>query len=124
MEENCMVKSGIFRLLNELTDNQDVIMSDNDTKSLSKLAWTGFKILAKRCVAWDPRPQPLMKDYGLAHGRSTSVMERQISKLLSNHLTQAVKCSHKSISIEAVQEALSLLLDLSATNLGKGKMWS
>ena len=82
---------------------------------MSQLAWNGFKLLAKRSVLWEE-----IKSADSDQFSSSSVMEKQVSKLLSHHLTQAVKCHHKSISLEAVQEALLLLKDLSNSNLGQG----
>ena len=110
MDESAIVKSGLLRLLDDLTDNQEVILTTKDSKSLSQVAWNGFKLLAKRSVLWEHE----------GGSSESSLMEKQVSKLLSNHLHQAVKCHHKSISLEAVQEALVLLKDLSASHLGQG----
>ena len=121
MDESAIVKSGLLRLLDDLTDNQEVILTTKDSKSLSQVAWNGFKLLAKRSVLWgDEKTSPSSPVATGSSSLNPSLMEKQVSKLLSNHLNQAVKCHHKSISLEAVQEALMLLKDLSASNLGQG----
>ncbi len=113
-EEVTLLRSGLLTVLDDLTSNQVMSFEDPDrSRHISNTAWVGFKLVAKRCVSWESAECS-------SANRSPSHLEKLISKLLSNHLNQATRCGHRLISVEAVQEALSLLKDLVSSKLGKG----
>ena len=114
-EEMALAKSGLLRELDKITDEQSVLLQgESPSKCIAEVSWMGFKLLAKRCVSWENN------DITFANKKHNSLMERQISKILSNHLNQAVNCGHRSLTIEAVQETLNLLKDLVSSDIGHG----
>ena len=115
-EGKCLAKCGLLPLLDKLTDNQEVILSDQE--SIGSYSWTCFKLISKRCMQWEDHKQQL----DALSSSEFNDLEKQISRLLSNHLNQAVSCSHSSFKFDAVHECLSLLKDLSTTKLGKGTL--
>ena len=116
IEGKCLARSGLLTLLDKLTDNQDVILSDPDSVQLTgTFSWICFKLISRRCVGWEIKQE---NDTDL----ELNDLEKQISKLLSNHLNQATSCGHSSYKFEAVYECLNLLKDLTSTKLGKGTL--
>ena len=53
MEGKCLASSGLIKLLDKLTDNQDVIFSgehQDTNQSIRTFAWTCFKLLSKNLI--------------------------------------------------------------------------
>jgi hypothetical protein len=114
-EDDCIVQSGLLKMLDELSDHsKDLHLTITESQALPKVAWLGFKLLAKRCVLWETSQDESEVQ------KSVSLLQKQVSKLLSNHLMQAVGCDHRALGLEAVQEAIELLRDLAQSQIGKG----
>ena len=78
---------------------------------VTSLAWAAFQVLADRCVSWEGHSTQFIST-GLA---------QQVSALLTNHLAQAMESLVISDAggSETLQEALSMLLGLACTNMGR-----
>ena len=127
MEGKCLASSGLIKLLDKLTDNQDVIFSGGhqDTNpSIRTFAWTCFKLLSKRIVDWDGGngKGTTGEKFDADHSIELNDLEKQISRLITNHLNQATICGHNSFKFEAVYECLELLKNLASSKMGMGTL--
>uniref|UniRef100_A0A1X7UQ08 HECT domain-containing protein n=1 Tax=Amphimedon queenslandica TaxID=400682 RepID=A0A1X7UQ08_AMPQE len=121
-DEGLLVRTGLLKVLNELcnmdTPPVGVAESEGDEEMLQRvtaLAWAAFKVLADRCISWEE----------LGNGRSlgfiSSGLAQQISSLLTNHFSRAMETLKNSESgtSETLQEALSMLLGLASSHMGR-----
>ncbi|XP_076346000.1 putative E3 ubiquitin-protein ligase HECTD4 isoform X3 [Tachypleus tridentatus] len=118
-EEKSLVRSGLVNLLDRLLSlngsRRDPGVSESQTahQKVSALVWAGFQVLANRCIQWEKEEeaQDDLEHTGLA---------RQVSALLSNHLTRATEGYHgQAVGNDALQEVLGLLNNLSKSRMGK-----
>ena len=121
-EEACLVQSGLVKLLDRLCSLSHLPdlpprpdQHEEEHKEMlhrvTTLAWAAFQVLADRCVSWEDHSSQFIST-GLA---------QQVSTLLTNHLAQAMESlviSDTSGS-ETLQEALSMLLGLACTYMGR-----
>ena len=128
-EESCLVKSGLVKLLDHLCSLSDLPQTssgavggaDNEgggdeeceaIQRVTTLAWAAFQVLADRCVSWESHS---------VTGFISSSLAQQVSLLLTNHLSRAMDSlvTSESGTSETLQEALSMLLGLARTFMGR-----
>lgn len=121
-EEACLVQSGLVKLLDKLCslshlpDEPSAPKQQEEERKevlhrVTTLAWAAFQVLADRCVSWEDHSSQFIST-GLA---------QQVSTLLTNHLAQAMESLVISDTggSENLQEALSMLLGLACTHMGR-----
>ncbi len=71
-EEQCLVRSGLVRLLDQLCslvdDQKPLEVGGDEDESLHRvmsLAWAAFQVLADHCVSWETRHSTVLSS-GLA----------------------------------------------------------
>ncbi|XP_043924358.1 probable E3 ubiquitin-protein ligase HECTD4 isoform X2 [Protopterus annectens] len=117
-EEKCLVRSGLVQLMDQLcslSSQRDCSSTEKQTKKqkVATMAWAAFQVLANRCVEWE-------NEEGVSTGAVHSGLARQVSSLLTNHLARATECcGNQAAGNDALQDVLSLLNDLSRSNIGK-----
>ncbi|XP_026795565.1 probable E3 ubiquitin-protein ligase HECTD4 isoform X2 [Pangasianodon hypophthalmus] len=117
-EEQCLVRSGLVQLMDQLcslSSQRDCSSNEKQTKKqkVATMAWAAFQVLANRCIEWE-------KVEGGSSDAVHSGLARQVSSLLTNHLARATECSgNQAAGNDALQDVLSLLNDLSRSNIGK-----
>uniref|UniRef100_A0A4W3K6B9 HECT domain E3 ubiquitin protein ligase 4 n=1 Tax=Callorhinchus milii TaxID=7868 RepID=A0A4W3K6B9_CALMI len=117
-EEKCLVRSGLVQLMDRLcslSSQRDSTSSEKQTKKqkVATMAWAAFQVLANRCVEWE-------KEEGVSSNAVHSGLARQVSSLLTNHLARATECcGNQAAGNDALQDVLSLLNDLSRSQIGK-----
>lgn len=122
-EESCLVKSGLVKLLDRLCSMSDLPINSGGGEGeggegegeavlrVTTLAWAAFQVLADRCVSWETK----------SIGFISSGLAQQVSLLLTNHLSRAMDTlvTSESGSSETLQEALSMLLGLARSYMGR-----
>ena len=123
-EESCLVRSGLVKLLDHLCSLSNLPAScditkeegesEEDSEALQRvtaLAWAAFQVLADRCVSWETG----------CNGFLSSGLAQQVSLLLTNHLSRAMETlvTSESGTSETLQEALSMLLGLARSHMGR-----
>lgn len=126
-EETCLVRSGLVKLLDQLCslsnspttcdigkELKESPESEEDSEAFQRvtaLAWAAFQVLAERCVSWETRNV----------GFISSGLAQQVSQLLTNHLSRALDSlvASESGTSETLQEALSMLLGLARSHMGR-----
>lgn len=120
-EENCLVRSGLVKLLDHLCSMSDLPQGaaggeegeqeGEAVQRVTALAWAAFQVLADRCVSWETR----------SIGFISSGLAQQVSLLLTNHLSRAMESlvTSESGTSETLQEALSMLLGLARSYMGR-----
>ncbi|XP_043571193.1 probable E3 ubiquitin-protein ligase HECTD4 [Chiloscyllium plagiosum] len=117
-EEKCLVRSGLVQLMDRLcslTSQRESSSSEKQTRKqkVATMAWAAFQVLANRCVEWE-------KEEGVSTNAVHSGLARQVSSLLTNHLARATECcGNQAAGNDALQDVLSLLNDLSRSQIGK-----
>ncbi|MEE6503851.1 hypothetical protein FKM82_004993 [Ascaphus truei] len=117
-EEKCLVRSGLVQLMDRLCSLSNQTESSSNEKQTKKqkvatMAWAAFQVLANRCVEWE-------KEEGGSTEAVHSGLARQVSSLLTNHLARATECcGNQAAGNDALQDVLSLLNDLSRSQIGK-----
>ncbi|XP_041436316.1 probable E3 ubiquitin-protein ligase HECTD4 isoform X3 [Xenopus laevis] len=117
-EEKCLVRSGLVQLMDRLCSLSNQRESSSNEKQTKKqkvatMAWAAFQVLANRCVEWE-------KEEGGSTEAVHSGLARQVSTLLTNHLARATECcGNQAAGNDALQDVLSLLNDLSRSQIGK-----
>uniref|UniRef100_W5LMJ7 HECT domain E3 ubiquitin protein ligase 4 n=1 Tax=Astyanax mexicanus TaxID=7994 RepID=W5LMJ7_ASTMX len=117
-EEQCLVRSGLVQLMDQLcslSSQRDCGSNEKQTKKqkVAAMAWAAFQVLANRCIEWE-------KVEGGSTDGVHSGLARQVSTLLTNHLARATECcGNQAAGNDALQDVLSLLNDLSRSNIGK-----
>ncbi|KAG9487790.1 hypothetical protein GDO78_007527 [Eleutherodactylus coqui] len=117
-EEKCLVRSGLVQLMDKLCSLSNQMESSSSEKQTKKqkvatMAWAAFQVLANRCVEWE-------KEEGGSTEAVHSGLARQVSTLLTNHLARATECcGNQAAGNDALQDVLSLLNDLSRSQIGK-----
>ncbi|XP_051557544.1 probable E3 ubiquitin-protein ligase HECTD4 [Myxocyprinus asiaticus] len=117
-EEQCLVRSGLVQLMDRLcslSSQRDCSSNEKQTKKqkVATMAWAAFQVLANRCIEWE-------KVEGGSTDAVHSGLARQVSSLLTNHLARATDCcGNQAAGNDALQDVLSLLNDLSRSNIGK-----
>ncbi|XP_040202102.1 probable E3 ubiquitin-protein ligase HECTD4 isoform X1 [Rana temporaria] len=117
-EEKCLVRSGLVQLMDRLCSLSNQAESSSSEKQTKKqkvatMAWAAFQVLANRCVEWE-------KEEGGSTEAVHSGLARQVSTLLTNHLARATECcGNQAAGNDALQDVLSLLNDLSRSQIGK-----
>ncbi|KAG8597822.1 hypothetical protein GDO81_002399 [Engystomops pustulosus] len=117
-EEKCLVRSGLVQLMDRLCSLSNQTESSSSEKQTKKqkvatMAWAAFQVLANRCVEWE-------KEEGGSTEAVHSGLARQVSTLLTNHLARATECcGNQAAGNDALQDVLSLLNDLSRSQIGK-----
>jgi hypothetical protein len=121
-EESCLVRSGLVKLLDHLCSVSNLPVGqaateevDEETEQLQRvttLAWAAFQVLADRCVSWE-------RDH--SGGFISSGLAQQVSLLLTNHLSRAMESlvTSESGTSDTLQEALSMLLGLARSHMGR-----
>ena len=128
-EESCLVRSGLVKLLDHLCSLSNLPVGCGNGKEgggvrggeeeeegeavqrVTALAWAAFQVLAERCVSWETR----------SAGFISSGLAQQVSLLLTNHLSRAMDSlvTSESGTSETLQEALSMLLGLARSHMGR-----
>ncbi|XP_039627266.1 probable E3 ubiquitin-protein ligase HECTD4 [Polypterus senegalus] len=117
-EEKCLVRSGLVQLMDRLcslSGQRECGSNEKQTKKqrVATMAWAAFQVLANRCVEWE-------KVEGCSTDAVHSGLARQVSSLLTNHLARATDCcGNQAAGNDALQDVLSLLNDLSRSQIGK-----
>nr|XP_014344074.1 PREDICTED: probable E3 ubiquitin-protein ligase HECTD4 [Latimeria chalumnae] len=117
-EEKCLVCSGLVQLMDRLcslSSQRECTSTEKQTKKqkVATMAWAAFQVLANRCVEWE-------KEEGGSTDAVRSGLARQVSSLLTNHLARATECcGNQAAGNDALQDVLSLLNDLSRSQIGK-----
>ncbi|TSW08319.1 putative E3 ubiquitin-protein ligase HECTD4 [Bagarius yarrelli] len=117
-QEQCLVRSGLVQLMDQLCSLSSQSDSSSNEKQTRKqkvatMAWAAFQVLANRCIEWE-------KVEGGSSDAVHSGLARQVSSLLTNHLARATEFSgNQAAGNDALQDVLSLLNDLSRSNIGK-----
>ncbi|KAK7934210.1 hypothetical protein WMY93_005106 [Mugilogobius chulae] len=117
-EEQCLVRSGLVQLMDRLcslSGQRECSSNEKQTKKqkVATMAWAAFQVLANRCIEWE-------KVEGGSTDAVHSGLARQVSSLLTNHLARATECcGNQAAGNDALQDVLSLLNDLSRSNIGK-----
>ena len=132
IEAKCLATCGLINLLDKLTDNQDSgggghqDTTTNHHQSIRSFAWTCFKLLSKRIVDWDGgngKETTSSQKFDGSHSiAELNDLEKQISRLITNHLNQATLCGHNSYRFEAVYGCLELLKNLASSKIGMGTL--
>ena len=124
-EEGCLVRSGLVKLLDQLCSLSDLPKDSSfpageeeeeevegeAVHRVTALAWAAFQVLADHCVSWESKGSTLISS-GLA---------QQVSQLLTNHLSRAMEslAVSETGASETLQEALSMLLGLARSHMGR-----
>ena len=123
-EESCLVRSGLVKLLDHLCSLSNLPSDCEGSKEggegeergealqrVTALAWAAFQVLAERCVSWETR----------STGFISSGLAQQVSLLLTNHLSRAMDSlvTSESGTSDTLQEALSMLLGLARSHMGR-----
>ena len=127
-EEACLVRSGLVKLLDKLCCLSDLpkdpaLPEDGEEQAEDEeeqeeavhrviaLAWAAFQVLADRCVSWEIK----------SNGFISSGLAQQVSQLLTNHLSRAMEslAVSETGASETLQEALSMLLGLARSHMGR-----
>ena len=122
-EESCLVRSGLVKLLDHLCSLSDLPQGSEGVREgegeeegealqrVTALAWAAFQVLAERCVSWETR----------SVGFISSGLAQQVSLLLTNHLSRAMDSlvASESGTSDTLQEALSMLLGLARSHMGR-----
>ena len=125
-EEACLVRSGLVKLLDQLCSLSDLPKDssfqgggeeEEDEEEgeavhrVTALAWAAFQVLADHCVSWESR----------GRGFISSGLAQQVSQLLTNHLSRAMEslAVSETGASETLQEALSMLLGLARSHMGR-----
>jgi E3 ubiquitin-protein ligase HECTD4 len=118
LEETCLVRSGLVKLLDRLCSQVSTITpievgreEDEEEHRVTSLAWAAFQVLADRCVSWESQEDTVVSS-GLA---------QQVAMLLTNHLSRAMDSLvlSETGASETLQDALSLLLGLARSQMGR-----
>ncbi|GAB6029828.1 putative E3 ubiquitin-protein ligase HTD4 [Chamberlinius hualienensis] len=127
-EERCLVNSGLVQLLDwmcSLSDHRSNTSSDpkNLRQRVAAMAWAGFQVLSNCCVTWEKDDDVYEDEYLLMDNSDhsgQSGLAQQVATLLTNHLARATDNSCDDAGgNEALQEVLSLLNNLSKSQMGK-----
>ena len=115
VDENCLLRSGVLKMLEQLCDPVTFLdkleLSDEEEEHTRVVAWGAFRVLSSCCVSWED-------------GRSnvaSSGLARQVSRILTVHLTKAIDQWNPEdiLSCDPLQDTLAVLLGLSKTEMGR-----
>lgn len=76
LEEQCLVRSGLVKLLDQLCSLMDeqkpVEDEDESLHRVTSLAWAAFQVLADHCVSWESQDSAVLSS-GLAQQVSNQI---------------------------------------------------